>query len=256
MNNPVSAFLLERYHIGEVNTDEKRRVEKALAEDPALALELARLDQSDRDFWRQFPHKNFQGLRTSNKPHITSRLRAPLLLAAAALILVIALPYFLRKNSEQDRIKGTAGNTLELSVYLKGNSAGDDVKLADQSDIRMGNTVQLAYRVQTTAPKYGVIFSIDGRSLVTLHYPYNNEQSTGLVSGKAVPLDEAYTLDDAPNYEMFFFVVKDKPLETANVLNSAQQLALQIAKNPQTALQQGNVVFKGCELQVLTLWKQ
>jgi hypothetical protein len=256
-NDRISAFLLERYHIGEVNNEEKLCVEKALIQDPALAAALAGLARADQDFRQRFPRERFFPA-VQNVRHF----RSPLVwgLGAAALILVIALPMFVLMNSAQDteitRIKGR-GNSVELSVYLKGNSAGENVKLPDQTDIHMGNTVQLAYRIQPDVPgeRYGVIFSIDGRSLVTLHYPFSAEQSTQLVSGKAVLLNEAYTLDDAPDYEIFFFVVRDKPLEVKNVLNTARQLALQMAKNPQAVLQQGNAAFKGCELQVLTLRK-
>jgi len=273
MNKPaaISAFLLERYHIGEVNDDEKFRVENALAQNPALAAVLAELDQSDQDFLRRFPRERFFPagvVRKLNKSAVQNVRRfrpSPVWgLCAAALALVIAIPLFVLMNPARDtdhsRIKGTSsgGNSVELSVYLKGNSADEDIKLPDQADIRMGNTVQLAYRVQTdvSGERYGVIFSIDGRAIVTLHYPYSAGQSTRLVSGKAVPLEEAYTLDDAPNYEMFFFVVRDKPLEVNNVLNTARHLASQIARDPQDALRQGTAAFKGCELQVLTLWKE
>jgi hypothetical protein len=165
----------------------------------------------------------------------------------------------LRNNSYatfDDRIKGASASehSAELSVYLKGR----DTKLPDQAGIQTGNTIQLAYRVQPDdyGERYGVIFSIDGRSSVTMHYPYSMGQSTQLVAGKAVPLDEAYTLDDAPNYEIFFLVVGDKPLEVKNVLDTARQLALQIERNPQEALRRGTTAFKDYELTVLTLRKE
>jgi len=89
-----------------------------------------------------------------------------------------------------------------------------------------------------------------------MHYPYKMGQSTRLVAGKAVPLDEAYTLDDAPYYEIFFLVVGDKPLPIGDVLNTAQQLARQIAGKPQDAVRRGTAAFKGYELTVLTLRKE
>jgi len=279
MNNSagISDFLLERYHIGEVNDDEKIFVEKALARNPALAEALAELDRSDQDFLRRFPRDRFFPAGVVKKHQFQNnflnksavqnvrRFRPQMVWGgcAAALALFIAIPLFVltdpARDTDNTRIKGlsSGGNSVELSVYLKGNSAGEDIKLRDQADIRMGNTVQLAYRVQAdvSGERYGVIFSIDGRTMVTLHYPYSAGQSTRLVLGKAVPLEEAYTLDDAPDYEMFFFVVKDKPLEVNSVLNTARHLASQIAKDPHAALRQGNAAFKGCELQVLTLRK-
>jgi len=269
----VSTFLLERYRIGEVTPEEKLRVENALANDAALAAELAELDRGDRDFWQRYPPET---IFPANIHRTTRRLNArrlkrvpPLVwgLCAAAAVLVVAIPLFMLRDPTHagiiDRIKGAsaAGSIIELNVYLWGNSAGDDVKLQDQTAVQTGNTVQLAYRIQgdhqgeNSAEKYGVIFSIDGRSSVTLHYPYSPEQSTRLVSGKAVPLDEAYTLDDAPHYEIFFFVVADKPIDVKSILNTAQWLAFQIAEQPQEAQRLGATAFKGREVKVITLRK-
>jgi len=256
----VSTLLLERYHISEVTPEEKILVENALAQDSALAAALADLDRSDRDFWQRYS-PNIRRLRA--RPLVRRR---PLVwgICAAAVILIIALPLFILRNTSHatfdDRMKGTSAgeNAAELSVYLKGSAAGNDIKLPDQAGIQTGNTIQLAYRVQPddSGERYGVIFSIDGRSSVTLHYPYSLGQNTQLVSGKAVPLDEAYTLDDAPDYEIFFLVIADKPLEVKNVLDTARQLALQIAGKPQEALRRGTAAFKGYELTVLTLRKE
>ena len=260
----ISTFLLERYHIGEVTPEEKFLVENALARDAELAAALADLDHSDRDFWQRFPYVTHNVIHSDIR-----RLRRPPPLVwgicAAAVVLIIALPLlFIPRNTAQntfdDRMKGTSAgeNAAELSVYLKGNFSGREIKLLDQAGIQTGNTVQLAYRVQPedSGERYGVIFSIDGRSSVTMHYPYSLGQSTQLVAGKAVPLDEAYTLDDAPGYEIFFLVVGDKPLPVRNVLDIARRLALQIAGNPQEALRRGTAAFKGYELAVLTLRKE
>ena len=55
----ISAFLLERYHIGEVTDKEKRFVEEAAAKDEITAAELADLFRADIDFRRQFPRDVF-----------------------------------------------------------------------------------------------------------------------------------------------------------------------------------------------------
>jgi hypothetical protein len=259
----ISTFLLERYHLGEVTPEEKFFVEDALARDAELAAALADLDRADRDFWQRFPHVTHNVIHSDIRPLGRRRLLV-WGVCAAAVVLIIALPLFILKNTRyatfDDRMKGSfAGeNSAELSVYLKGGATGGEIKLPDQAGIQTGNTVQLAYRVQPddSGERYGVIFSIDGRSSVTMHYPYSLGQSTQLVAGKAVPLDEAYTLDDAPDYEIFFLVVGDKPLPVNNVLNTARRLALQIAGNPQEALRRGTDAFKDYELTVLTLRKE
>ena len=275
----ISSFLLERYRIGEVTAKEKKYVEDIMANDEQAALALAKLDSADDDFKRRFPLEKFfpaeqkesinSSLQRMNIPHFGFRglRKVPALvwsICAAALVIVVALPLIILKNPRQaefgDRIKGVSAenNSIELSVYIKEKSSGEGVKLTNQANVHEGNTVQLAYQVSggASAEKYGVIFSIDGRSSVTMHFPYAAWQSTLLVSGKPVPLDEAYTLDDAPNYEIFFFVTGEKPLDIDKVMDTAKQLALRIEKNPDSAESYGIAAFNKNELAVFTLIKE
>jgi len=275
----ISSFLLERYRIGEVTAEEKEYVEDILAKDERTALALSNLDSADDDFRLRFPLEKFfpaeqkesinSGLQRMNIPRFGfSRLRkVPALvwsICAAALVLVIALPLIILKNPRQvefgDRIKGasTENSSIELNVYIKEKSSGEGVKLTNQANVREGNTVQLAYQISggASVEKYGVIFSIDGRSSVTMHFPYAPWQSTLLVSGKPVPLDEAYTLDDAPNYEIFFFVTGERPLDIGRVMDTAKQLALRIGKNPDSAESYGITAFSKNEIATFTLIKE
>jgi hypothetical protein len=270
----ISGLLLERYNLGEVTGEEKALVEAALAENPEDAERLAELRRSDaairgRDFasGRYFRRSGRGGRRRRSirpfRPVLWS-------LGAAALVLFIALPFLGPRffssgffGAPEDRIKGGA-ETTELRVYLK--TDGETAALADQALLREGNTVQLAYTVdgRPGAGRYGVIFSIDGRSAVTLHYPPVLGADTRLVTGKWTLLEEAYTLDDAPDYEVFFFVVGGEPLDVPVVLSSARQLAGQFAgqlagqfaRNPEAALEQGRLVFKNYELKTVNLHKE
>jgi len=285
----ISAFLLERYHIGEVTDAEKIQVEEALAGDDDLAASLAGLDRADSDFFQRFTQekifpasqdleRNHTSMNTRMDTHMPRRrLNArrlpkfsPVILGfcAAAAVLIIALPLFILKNPLQpefsDRMKGSSadGSIIELNVYIKEDSAGEVRLLQDQADVREGKTIQLAYQVKggASGEKYGVIFSIDGRSSVTMHFPYNTRESNLLVCGKNVPLNEAYILDDAPKYEIFFFVAADKPMDTGNILNTARKLAGQIEKKPVPEIQNnaarwGSEAFKNYEVKVFTLRK-
>ena len=151
------------------------------------------------------------------------------------------------------RLQGTAELPVatELRAYLKSNSA---VLLGDRAPLCEGNTIQLAYTVESrAADRYGVIFSIDGRGSVTLHYPYTPGQSTKLTTGKPVPIDEAYTLDDAPEYELFFFVVAGTPLDAETVLGTAESLARERGSDLE---QRCSAAVKGYEVKSLTIWKE
>jgi hypothetical protein len=267
-----SAFLLERYHLGEVTADERAAVEAALAGDAGLADSITALERSDQEIRRRYPQGTGFPEGAGKSPG--NRGLPPLVwgLCAAALILVIALPAFLLfrspagffagSGSLADRIKGNPGgygpdgSFAELSVYLKsepGSGPGPEgTGLADGTVLHEGNTVQLAYMVSGGAEQYGVIFSIDGRSALTVHYPYREGQSARLITGRRIALDEAYTLDNAPDYELFFFVVSYMPVDVKGILDSAAALA----RNPGRALEEGKRVFASHTLRTVKIGKE
>jgi hypothetical protein len=258
----ISALTLERYNLGEVTGEEKVLVEAALAENTGLAERLAELRRSDAEIRRGFVSGRYfigAGRDGRQKRPPRSILWG---LGAVALALFIALPFlWVRLSSSglvgnlEDRIKGSA-ETMELRVYLK--TDGETAALADQAILREGNTVQLAYTVngRPDTGLYGVIFSIDGRSAVTLHYPPVLGADTRLVTGRWTFLEEAYTLDDAPDCEVFFFVVGGEPLDVPVILNSARQFAGQLAGNPEAALERSRSVFKNYEVKTVNLYKE
>ena len=273
----VSALMLERYHLGEVSAEEKKFVEDALTADKGIRSRYESLDASDRELrrlypWEQSPLKNLNegsnaGLKekASHERGRFHRRKYLWGLCAAAVFVCILFPsvYYLRGQSGAeaskvisgpDRIKGTEIKQ-ELSIYLKETAAArpadEGHRLQDRALLKEGNTVQLAYTIPPGNSYYGVIFSIDGRSELTMHYPYQKGQSPVLTAGKQTFLDEAYTLDDAPFFEIFFLVVSQKPLNTEDVLKTAWELA----KEPKTALEKSTAAFGGCEVEAITIRK-
>ena len=274
----VSALMLERYRLGEISAQERRLVEEELSADRELSLRCEALEDSDRELrrlypWEQSPLKNLSALVGASALSGRNRFRGGRRLwglCAAALLLCVFFPslYFLRGRAAGaagisgvseggiDRIKGTELRN-ELSLYLKESRsqapapADEGRKLPDRTLLREGNTVQLAYTTPPGAVYYGVIFSIDGRSVVTMHYPYRKEQSPVLAAGKRTFLDEAYTLDDAPDFEIFFMVVSQTPLDTEWVLRTARELA----SDPINAIAKSNDAFRGCEVETITIQK-
>jgi anti-sigma factor RsiW len=252
----MNDLLLERYNLGELGPGEKARVESVLAADSRLADRAARLRRSDKEIrdalpaalkWEEIQKKaspwhgplgsGARGLRFS---------RPALGLCMAAVLAAVLFPafwFFRRGGGEQERAKGST----ELAVYLK--TPDGEARVRDNTVVREGSTVQLAY--MSAESRYGVIFSLDGRAALTLHYPSTAEGSTRLVSGRRTALAEAYTLDDAPDYEIFFFVTSPRAVDVEEIL----ALAGRLAQNPETALRRGREVFRNYELQTLTLRK-
>jgi hypothetical protein len=246
--------MLERYNLGEVTGEERESIETAMQREPRLTEGLADIRRSDIEIRNRYPPEWIPAMLAKTKRR---RFFVPPLawgIGAAALFLCITLPFFRTLFSSEaltDRAKGGDTAPAELSVFLKADTSyASDTPLPDETVLREGNTIQLAYTVNVSS--YGVIFSIDGRSAVTMHYPYGPSQSTQLIPGKRIALDEAYTLDDAPDFEIFFFVVSNKPLDVSGILKSAEELA----RNPGTALQRSGTVFRGYEVKTLILRKE
>ena len=246
----ISSFTLERYRLGELNPEDNLTIRNALVNDSSLRLSLKDLEDSDRELREYYSFESLNLPRASAarkwpiiKNRFTGKHIAGIAMMAAGVMLLLFLPILIitqngffassgstglqqgiltEHNNMQDRAKGSTLTGIELSVYLKGN---EDAPLEDLSVLREGSTVQLAYTMPAGAEHYGVIFSIDGRSEITMHYPYRAGQSSILVSGRKTFLNEAYILDDAPDYEVFIMVISDEPLEVSEILRRARRIA-------------------------------
>jgi hypothetical protein len=253
----VSAFMLEKYRLGELSPEDQEMVKEALAVDDGLRDQLKILDESDRELRLRYPLESLRLQQPQLRRFI--RVRTARLAGLAALIIVgILVPVLYGVFSTTpvsttaaltDRIKGVVQTNSELLIYVQ----GEEVFLADQMALQEGNTVQLAYTAPAGAEHYGVIFSIDGRSAVTMHYPYRKGQSSLLVSGKRTFLNEAYTLDDAPDYEVFVMVVSEEPLDADMVLRKAQHIA---GVSKTVIEEKSKTVFADCEVETVTILKK
>ena len=76
--------------------------------------------------------------------------------------------------------------------------------------------LSIAYRAED-AP-YGVIVSVDGAGEVTLHFPADETGDTTLQQYGNIRLPHAFELDNAPDFERFYFVTADAPLSPRAVL--------------------------------------
>jgi len=119
-------------------------------------------------------------------------------------------------------IQGLEGDT---GIRLKGMEAGIQVFRKAGEEVEMlesgaqaaeGDLLQLGF----VAPEanYAVLFSVDGRDIVTLHLPVSALQSTELTEQQRVLIDAAYRLDNAPDFERFYLVTSKSELEAAVVL--------------------------------------
>jgi len=277
----VSNLMLERYRLGEVTEEERKLVEEKLETDKNLNARYEALDQSDQELLSRYPENLFvKKINATGGRSIDSvnrgRLkiftkRRVIALCAAAMLLFILFPSVNSTRSRSsapyintdllltapDRLKG-AEIRPELFIFLKDGRSSEGQKLPDRTILREGSTVQLAYLVPPGNDHYGVIFSIDGNSIVTLHFPYRYGETTALSGGRQTLLNRSYILDDAPDFEVFFMVTSRSPLNTESILSGARAMA----RNPAIAHKRGNILvegraaFTGCVIETITILKQ
>jgi hypothetical protein len=229
----VSDLSLEQYRLGELAPAAAAALAERLERDPALAERLERLAVSDAEILAAHPPAEVAASirgrlaaaeRPSRRLHPV-RFTSFALPAAAAALLTLSLLLVrerLLAGGDAVRLKGAA---TALSAWRK---VGDGAEsLAAGAVARAGDVVQLSY--VAAGARYGVIFSIDGRGVVTFHLPEGWEggeaRSPALDAGGEITLASAYELDDAPSFERFFLVYGDSPFPVASAAEAARRLA-------------------------------
>jgi len=225
----VPDILIEQLLLGELPEARARE----LREDPQIRARVAELQASNREILERYPPEVMvkrigwrlekekrapagSASRRWSLPRLAPVTGFAVLLLAAGVLLVTVAPR--REMTEITRLKGARPH---LVIYRKTDGGAE--ALAAGSGIRAGDVLQIGY--VAAARKYGVIFSIDGRGVLTLHFPASPD-SPGLLEPQGEKmLEYAYQLDDAPGFERFFLVTADRAPPVADVLAAARRLA-------------------------------
>jgi hypothetical protein len=223
--NPTPRWKLERYLLGELPKKEMAAIERRVRECPETARAVEELRRSDADLRRRFPAEEYiprivgaaSRKEKGKSPTPATRgvrrflLPAAPLAAAAGLLLFVML-----REAPENRVKGGAADSgpARLEVYRR---AGSEVEILKDGDtVKAGDLLQIAYI--PSGERFGVIASLDGRGTVTLHYPENERAPTPLAAAPQVRLASSYELDDAPDFECFYFITSDTELDVRDVL--------------------------------------
>ena len=263
MERDVPDLLIEQLLLGELPPQE----EETLLKDPLVRERLEKLKQSDREILESYPSYIYAAeieKRTKSQNIVEHRKIIPFpikkksriyknlpIIAAAAVLILAALP-MLRgplgpsslSTPDTVRVKGYAP---ALRIYRE-NQGGAEV-LVSGARVRENDLLQLSY-IPDGRP-HGLIFSIDGRGVVTLHYPLSPASSTNLETGREIVLPFSYQLDDAPEYERFFFITSDSPIPVPVFLSAAGDLA----KDPNRAVR-GELPLSGAYTQYSILLRK
>jgi hypothetical protein len=244
--NPFKSWELERYLLGELPPTRMDEIKKLLESESALREELAALERSNEEILKQYsPETVLPQIKASLDPGREDRVRQPILLKrllyatpvfAAALVVLFIVFQNPGGRTTQDiqglqgtRIKGTETIDVSKPHILIHRKTNDTVELLESGDkASAGDLLQIAY--MSVGATYGVILSIDGRGVVTLHYPESEDKEPILEQDKKTLLPTSYELDDAPDFERFFFITSKSKIDVQTILNSAKVLA----KHPKT----------------------
>jgi hypothetical protein len=228
MKEHISDLRLEKLALGELPNEEEERLRQALASSPEAQARLEAL--GDGGLFDRLPPETFrsevqrrlgcQESREEPERRPTAALGWGVLAAVAGLALFVGLP---KQNMEAVTVEKGGVRTKGVAPTLVAHRVGGERsgRLESGQQAEKGDRIQLG--AMGAAGRYAVIVSIDGRGQATLHHP---QHRTGApLEESPFPLPSSFELDDAPEYERFFLVTGEQPLETAAVMQSARELA-------------------------------
>lgn len=252
---------LERYVLGELPEEDLQQIARLQESDAEVAESIALIERSNQEILAHYPAKEMaekiQTRTAQTRPaaqadqHSKRRKNSrkgsviafpqriiPAVAAAALALFVVFFGLYGTgffgsgangaENSGSPRIQGLEG---QPGIRLKGmepgiqmyRKRGGEVELLESGEpAAAGDILQIGY----IAPgaEYGVLFSVDGNGIVTLHSPETETASAKIPETGRMLLDSAYRLDDAPRFERFFLLTAEEVLDPAEVLKQVRSV--------------------------------
>lgn len=234
----IPDLFTEQDALGELPLHCDPDIRTRLEAEPQRSARLAELQVSNRQILADYPPEQMareikiRAEREAKQEQRQIALRLAMVVVPAVILLVLAViflaPMILETGRPEEtvlppdviRVKGPARLIMHRKV------AGGDEKLDSGSLAKTGDLIQIGYFAGEA--EHGVIFSVDGRDEVSLHFPDDAAGSTRLEKKNLVNLDFSYELDDAPEFERFFFVISEKPIDVQKVLDAAKNLGAEL----------------------------
>ncbi|MBN1758414.1 MAG: hypothetical protein JW863_08865 [Chitinispirillaceae bacterium] len=229
----ITPLILERYLCGEVTGLEKAYIDSVRKTDPEIQRTIDALHASSEKILTEYPPEEIVR-EIERKAHIQEtretvrsdvrRMSAGVFprfrLAGMVVALIVILPFSLYYYT----VKKPAGETIRskglqptISIYRKSSDGYE--KLEHMSIVHSGQLIQIGY--VSAGKKYGCIVSVDGNGTVTVHYPEDTspEARLGLLKEDGEHLlAESFELDDAPEFERFFYITSNRPIVSEKVV--------------------------------------
>ncbi len=236
---------LERYLLGELSPEETLEIRKREQTEDILRERLKRMRRDNEEILSLYPPEEMipqiEKRSFQVKKIVRSKNYAPLWAAALLAIACIqGIPFLLDEYQNLERAGFVSDNGVEvtrikgfaprLEVWLKQNGKAE--ALANNASVGAGDEVQLRYSVAERC--YGILVSLDGNGILTAHLPENGFQARLLEPGQMIFLDNAYRLDDAPDFEIFYLITSAEPFKVEpgkfdSLLNQKEVTITQLA---------------------------
>jgi len=196
---------IERYLLGELPESEMTALKALESENAEFRDQIERLKKDNIDLLAKYPYLHARSLRLYYS-------------IAAALIITVTVMITLFSTADQPVViaeDGTRTKGLKSGLEIWRKTAESSEKLANNSEANAGDLLQVRYIAEKKC--YGVIVSIDGNGVLTIHLSGNNGKAAELEAGKAISLENAYELDDAPKFETFYFITDSSQFALAPI---------------------------------------
>jgi len=191
------------------------KLKETLPEEPAAMPSETPAEKLSKKWKKSFPLRPILAI---------SSVAAILLAVLLILPILKQKPGIVQPDGEHDvtLIKGIPKVDLSVTQLLVYRKIQGKVEiLSDGDKAKAGDLLQLAYvATEETKETHGMILSVDGRGVITLHYPESKDKSTQLELNKQFSLPNAIELDDAPGFERFVFLTSGSPIDVEAVLTS------------------------------------
>lgn len=204
--NRTPDWKLEKYILGELELNP--------SEEDLLRIE--ELKKENSAFLQANPYSSFeQKLKNKNIfSKIKSFLFLPKYSLSLSLVLVLIMGVFFNTNfNDTERLKGESVDRLFFYKSTNGVVSEFDTS----QTIKKGDLIQISFL--SSNYEYGIIFSVDGNSKSTMHYPPEEDKIYAAILPLEIKINinSAYELDNAPSFETFYFVLAHNEFNIENV---------------------------------------
>ena len=203
----------ERYLLGELPESEMAALKTLDAENGPFHAQIEQLKTSNQELLAKYPGFGYAQPLAVIEP-IKNRWLMPLS-ACAALLLCATLLLNVFNDEVVISEDGTRVKGMKTDLEIWRKTADSAEQLANNSVARAGDLLQIRYAVAKQC--YGVLLSLDGNGVLTIHLSGGQGKAAQLQAGKVVSLENAYELDDAQKFETFYLLTADKEFEVAPI---------------------------------------